>query len=389
MNKLPSGTMFGSEDEIKALGDATGPLYHYTQHHDAVLSGGFLGGRGRSMGDGIYFMNDPEHLKGWTGEGGPIKAYIVGKVAQIGQVVIPVGMEDDIEDEFGTRDVQELCEPGTLGDFLRALGYAGWTDGYQYAALKPNAIAIVAEPSPADVVEQLLDDALQGLRVNVHFQLNDTDEKILPGVVSKEVKPRDREFGEWRLTLFNDEMRPVGHVTFDHKGAMTAKAIEKSITKAGEFGRLVNYFNENPFVGDSPYANTASLSPMTEDCKVNWNRRGIGGVPKQIDLDYFGFTKEMTASEFQRLVPPGVSRLSTATDLRPKAEAGEAIAPPFLIVDWDAENKMWIVLNHEGRSRSRLVCGHDKLPVDIFPRHIRARDLTPEMIAAPFIPQRD
>lgn len=129
-------------------------------------------------------------------------------------------------------------------------------------------------------------------------------------------------------------------------------------------------------------------SLLAEDCKVNWDRKGIGSVPKQIDLHYFGFTKEMYAAEFQRLVPVGVSNSKTADDLRPKAEAGEAIAPPFLIVDWDEDAKMWQVVNHEGRSRSRLVCASDKIPVDIFPRHIRARHLTPEMLKASFIPQR-
>jgi hypothetical protein len=132
----------------------------------------------------------------------------------------------------------------------------------------------------------------------------------------------------------------------------------------------------------------SAVKRLIEDCDVNWDRRGIGGVPKQIDIDYFGFTREMTATEFQRLVPPGTSNPGTKDALQPKAEAGEAIAPPFLIVDWDEENKMWNVIDHEGRSRSRLVCGHDTIPVDILPRGMRARDITPEMAKAGFIPQR-
>ena len=121
--------------------------------------------------------------------------------------------------------------------------------------------------SPEVAVAVLLDEALPGLKVNVHFQVGDgEDDIVFPGLVSKEVKPTDRKFGEWRLTLFNEVYRPIGHVTLDHEGPLTPKSVEQAITDAGEAGTLVNYFNENPFTDEGhddryPYANTVSIEP--------------------------------------------------------------------------------------------------------------------------------
>lgn len=127
---------------------------------------------------------------------------------------------------------------------------------------------------PADLVEQLLDEA-PGLKVNVHFQLGDGIEDVLPGLVSKEVKPEDLKFGNWRLTVFSKPRRPssygyfngafvgekdpIGHVTFDHDGPLDAKAVENSIVKSGEMSRVVSYYNDSPYSGTK--ANTASIEP--------------------------------------------------------------------------------------------------------------------------------
>lgn len=283
MRKLQSGTQIGTEEEIKALGNVTGPLYHYTKQRDAVMQMGFLGGRTRSQGDGVYFMDDPKNLEGWTGTE-PIKAYIVGNVASISRnFAIPDDRKEDVREEFGTLDMEDLIEPGTLGDFLRFLGYDGWEDGYQYAALKPSAIAIVESTVTESMAMNVVDRLIEG---------------------------------------------------------------------------------------------------------VNWNRSGIGSVPKQVDIDYFGFTRMMTVSAFQRLAPPGVTNKETYATLKPKADAGEKIAPPFLLVDWVAEHGVWQVTGHEGRSRSRLASGDERIPVDVIPRSVRARDLTPEMMNASILPQR-
>lgn len=129
---------------------------------------------------------------------------------------------------------------------------------------------------PKDLVDVLIGEAMPGLKVNVHFQLGDGIEDILPGLVSKEVKPEDLKFGDWRLTVFSKprkpsayglmrdgayvgEKVPIGHVTFDHEGPLDAKSIERSILDAGEFSRLVTYYNESPY--SDTKANTASIEP--------------------------------------------------------------------------------------------------------------------------------
>jgi hypothetical protein len=122
---------------------------------------------------------------------------------------------------------------------------------------------------PADLVEILIEAMPRGLKVNVHFQLGDGIEDVLPGLVSKEVRPDDLKFGEWRLTLFSQprsmygnfdgEQVPLGHVTFDLNGPLTPASVEDSILDAGEFSRLVGIYNDSPFSGDAK-ANTASIS---------------------------------------------------------------------------------------------------------------------------------
>ena len=120
---------------------------------------------------------------------------------------------------------------------------------------------------------------------------------------------------------------------------------------------------------------------------INWDRHGIGNVPKQIDLDYFGFTRPMTPAEFQALVPAGVSNPRTKNFLGPKVAAGEPVAPPFLLVNWDDELKRWRIYGHEGRSRSCVAPADEPMPVSILPLGIRSRHLTDEMLVAGFVPE--
>lgn len=129
----------------------------------------------------------------------------------------------------------------------------------------------------------------------------------------------------------------------------------------------------------------------SESKPINWDVSGIGGVPNQQSVDYFGFTKQMTPAEFRALVPPGNENSATKEFILQAIPKGDPIAPPFLIVGWVHESKSWQVFDHEGRSRSdaaRQVAPSATMPVSIFPSGMRARNLTPEMIDAPFIAQR-
>ena len=120
---------------------------------------------------------------------------------------------------------------------------------------------------------------------------------------------------------------------------------------------------------------------------LNWDRKdGMGAVPNQQTIDYFGFTKEMSPDRFLSLVPPRDDDEGTDRVLA-GAQEGKAIGPPFLQVEWDAKKKQWQVLDHEGRGRCKAIrklYGNIMIPVDMFPSGgMRARDLTPEMINAP------
>ena len=130
------------------------------------------------------------------------------------------------------------------------------------------------------------------------------------------------------------------------------------------------------------------MSTATSAPSVNWDTRGHGSTPKQLDLDYFGFTRPMTPEEFRRLVPPGVSNPATPEFISGAIAAGEAVCPPFLLVEWLEEDKVWQINGHEGRSRSVAAPAGVPMPVSILPLGIRARHLTPDMLAAGFLPER-
>lgn len=119
---------------------------------------------------------------------------------------------------------------------------------------------------------------------------------------------------------------------------------------------------------------------------------GIGAVPHNQEIDYRGFVKMMTPSEFRALVPSGSwsnSGESMATDAKNK---GIAFGPPFLLVRWNESKKVWKVIDHEGRSRSdasEILAPGKPMPVHILPLDgLRARDITEEMKSAPFIKQK-
>lgn len=122
---------------------------------------------------------------------------------------------------------------------------------------------------------------------------------------------------------------------------------------------------------------------------MNWDLRGIGSVPNQVDLSYFGFEKPMTYSEFRSLVPAGNWNEDTIEYVKQAVLSGTPVAPPFLSVEWTGS--AWQVIDHEGRSRSDAAHFMDPdsmIPVSILPRGFRARHLTPEMLGAKFLPQK-
>lgn len=121
--------------------------------------------------------------------------------------------------------------------------------------------------------------------------------------------------------------------------------------------------------------------------KITFDRKGLGSVPVQVDIHYFGFTKSMSPRDYRSLVPAGVSGEKTNAFL--KANAEKTIAPPWLKVEWDGVDNVWRVIEHEGRSRADYAqeLGVNSLPVDFMPISLRNRDITDAMRQAPIVPQ--
>lgn len=117
---------------------------------------------------------------------------------------------------------------------------------------------------------------------------------------------------------------------------------------------------------------------------------GIGAVPLNRDVEYFGFVKQMTPAQFLSLVPVGVSNTSSKSFMMDAISKGTSLGNPFLQVKWQSEGNAWLVVNHEGRSRMSAVgevAPSTLVPVHIFPVGMRSRDISDTMRDAPFLRQ--
>lgn len=122
---------------------------------------------------------------------------------------------------------------------------------------------------------------------------------------------------------------------------------------------------------------------------VIWDRKtGYGQTPNQADINYFGFTVNMSYSKFRSLVPTGNSNFKTINFIKDAIKESKPISPPFLLAKW--EDGIWQVHDHEGRSRADALnqLGIKEFPVDVFPLGgMRRRHITDEMMNANFKPQ--
>lgn len=119
--------------------------------------------------------------------------------------------------------------------------------------------------------------------------------------------------------------------------------------------------------------------------------KGIGAVPDNQNVNYKGFIKNMTPSQFLSLAAPIIGEPISAKGIEEAIRNGKSVANPFLEVDWDYKNKLWRVYSHEGRNRAiaiQKINPNTVIPVHIFPsKGMRARDITEEMKMCPFVPQ--
>lgn len=118
------------------------------------------------------------------------------------------------------------------------------------------------------------------------------------------------------------------------------------------------------------------------------NVDGLGSVPNNDNVDYMGLRVLMKPSVFLKLARP-LNEPRSVDYIQQHLENGGALGAPFLTVDIPED---WLegkfsdyaqVRGHEGRNRMMAVQkveGDNPVEVHIFPRGLRARHLTPEII---------
>lgn len=124
-----------------------------------------------------------------------------------------------------------------------------------------------------------------------------------------------------------------------------------------------------------------------DEYKVD-NKDGLGSVPYNQDVDYFGLRTLMKPSTFLKLALP-LGKPTSVDHIVKHLQSGGSLGSPFLQVDipqsWEDGDfdKVAKVTGHEGRNRMmaiQQVEGDDPVEVHIFPRYYRNRDMTPKFI---------
>jgi hypothetical protein len=119
--------------------------------------------------------------------------------------------------------------------------------------------------------------------------------------------------------------------------------------------------------------------PLNENIKID-NINGIGAVPWNQEVNYRGFKRYMTPNEFLKLALPIYEKESI--DFYINLIKKDGIASPWLEVDWNKKLKCWRTVGHEGRHRMAAVqkiSPNEKIEIHVFPRGMRAKDLTDDM----------
>ncbi len=119
------------------------------------------------------------------------------------------------------------------------------------------------------------------------------------------------------------------------------------------------------------------------------NKNGLGSVPYNQDVDYFGMKVMMKPSTFLQLALP-LNKPISVDHIAKHLKDGGSLGAPFLDVsippEWEEGDisSPAKVTGHEGRNRMlaiQQVEGDDPVEVHIFPKGgMRARDLTPEIV---------
>jgi hypothetical protein len=118
----------------------------------------------------------------------------------------------------------------------------------------------------------------------------------------------------------------------------------ESITQEAEAGPSDE---EGNFIKISPWKAAHPVESVINE-NINWDRDdGIGAVPDQgsSNIGYKAYETTLTVDQFLNLNPAPDERKSSRKSLPDVIKRGEAIAPPFLIINWDGSG--WMVRGHE------------------------------------------
>ena len=119
-------------------------------------------------------------------------------------------------------------------------------------------------------------------------------------------------------------------------------------------------------------------------------RKGLGAVPWNQEVAYRGFEREMPVSEFLRLASDlKAPKPDSLAYIKNHISSGRPVGNPFLEVEF--RNGKFDVVGHEGRHRAKAISdlfGQDaKMPVHVFPKGMRKKDLTADMLNAELVPE--
>jgi hypothetical protein len=159
--------------------------------------------------------------------------------------------------------------------------------------------------------------------------------------------------------LFEHEYKPLSEIEFEHLPAPNPKNI-----------------NDRFKVGNVAYDNI----------------HGMGAVPNNSEVNYFGFTIFITPAVFLRFAAAG-DRGDVPTQIAQKIKAHYPIGTPFLNFDFNekafgqGEPLVMKIIGHEGRARMKaieMVNGDlGKVPVHVLARgELRARHLNEKFFEA-------
>jgi len=176
-----------------------------------------------------------------------------------------------------------------------------------------------------------------------------------------------------------------------YKGAATA--VIKSLFEAGERlyqtqqRELVVNDNANveawSVIADRVGAEMMESKELIKEYKIN-NQSGIGSVPKNQEIDYFGLRVAMRPSTFLKLAlpMPNTAQDQEAVEYVKQQKDTLGIGAPFLEIDipegWESGDlsKPARIVGHDGRHRMAAIMqseGDDPIEVHLFPLGLRRR----------------